>query len=328
MHKNTLNNAQLGFFVFIGIAFLITALYLIGNNRNLFDRTFRVSATFYKVNGLMKGNNVRFSGIDVGTVKRVEIVSDTSVNVTMVIENGAQKFIKKNALASVGTDGLMGNKLVNIDNVQAPADRVEDGDIIKTLRPIETDQMLRTLDQTNLNLSIITFDLKKITQKLNDNNTLWSILTDTVVAENVKQAISAIRATTRNTTAFTQDLNNLLRDVQKGKGMVGYLINDTASTTKLKSSIAAINEASEKASQVAKDLEQVTQKLKRGEGPAGILLSDTAFAHDLSKSMRNIRVGSEKLSENMEAMKHNFLFRGYFKDQEKKAQKAGGKPKE
>ncbi len=325
MHKRTLNNVQLGLFVLVGITFLIVALYLIGNNRNLFNKTFQINATFYKVNGLMKGNNVRFSGIDVGTVKRVEIISDSSVMVTMIIENDIQRFIKKTAVASMGTDGLMGNKLVNIENGTVFAESVLGGDTIKALKQIETDKMLRTLDLTNENLLMITSDLKNITQKVNGKNTLWSILMDTVIADNVKQAISGLRTTTKNTAMFTQNLNSLLHDVKDGKGMLGYLTSDTTSVARLESSLVQINEASERAATVTKDLKQVTEKIKRGEGPVGILLSDTVFSHDLSKSMRNIRISSEKLSENMEAMKHNFLFKGYFKDQEKKAREKAGK---
>ncbi len=330
MSKKTVNNIQLGFFVLIGAVFLIAALYLIGNNRNLFSQTFQLRATFYQVNGLMKGNNVRFSGINVGTVKSVTIVSDTSVDVTMIIEDDAQKFIKKNSAASIGTDGLMGNKLINIINFSTLAESVEDGDIIKSIRPVETDQMLRTLDQTNENLSTITSDLKKITQKLSNRNTLWSILMDTVIAENVKYVISDIRVTTRNTSAFSKDLHGLLEDINNGKGMIGYMVGDTSASGKLKRSVTKINESSEHTEEVAKNLEEMTRKIKNGQGGAGILLSDTAFANDLSKSMRNIRMSSEKLNENIEAMRHHVLFRGYFKDQEKKRQKAGGqvvKPK-
>lgn len=235
----------------------------------------------------------------------------------MIIENDTRKFIRKNAVATVGTDGLMGNKLVNISNAATSAEVVEDGDFISTLKPIETDLMLRTLDQTNENLSTITSNLKKITQKVNSSNTLWSILMDTSVAENVKQSIVDIRATSKNTRAFTQDMGSLVQSIRSGKGMLGYLASDSTSPAKLKNSIARINEASEKAALVAADLKDVSSKLKQGQGPVAILLSDTIFAHDLSKSMHNIREGSEKLNQNMEAMRHNFLFSGYFKKQEK-----------
>ena len=176
MHKYTVNNIRLGLFVLIGIVFLIVALYMIGNNRNLFDQTFTITATFSKVNGLMKGNNVRFSGIDVGTVKSIRISSDTSVEVMMIIQADARRFIKKNARAAVGTDGLMGNKLVEIDNAMAASAPVEGGDVIASVVPLETDQMMRTLGRTNNDLAQITAEVKEITRKVNNSRALWSIL--------------------------------------------------------------------------------------------------------------------------------------------------------
>jgi phospholipid/cholesterol/gamma-HCH transport system substrate-binding protein len=312
------NNIQLGFFVMAGLLFLLAALYLIGKNQNLFSSTFEVNATFYNVNGLMKGNNVRFSGIDVGTIKRVEIANDTSVRVTMIIENRVHPFIKKNSIASVGTDGLMGNKLVNISNgAVISSEIIKEGGMLVTVKPIETSDMLRTLDQTNINLLEITNDIKKITQKLNNNNSLWSILMDTTVAQNVKQSISSIRLTAKNTTTFTNDLNTLLKDMKDGKGLAGSILRDSTTSAKFKTSILQLHNASEKAYQVTNDIKQLAEKIKKGEGGAGILLSDSAFAIDLKKSMHNLQQSTNRFNENMEALKHNFLFRGYFRRQEK-----------
>src|SRR5689334_12869651 len=108
MSKELTRNIRLGIFVLAGTVFIIVMLYLIGSKQNLFGSTFRISAQFYTVNGLMEGNNVRFAGIDVGTVEKVEIISDSTVNVVMLIEEKIRPYIKKNAIASVGTDGLMG----------------------------------------------------------------------------------------------------------------------------------------------------------------------------------------------------------------------------
>ena len=93
MSNETSRNIRLGVFVIIGTLFIITAFYFIGNKQNLFGSTLRISAKFYNVGGLMKGNNVRFAGIDVGTVELVEIINDTAVNVVMIIEKKACKFI-------------------------------------------------------------------------------------------------------------------------------------------------------------------------------------------------------------------------------------------
>jgi phospholipid/cholesterol/gamma-HCH transport system substrate-binding protein len=323
MKNTTSSNVQLGIFVMIGLAFLLVTLYLIGSNQNLFDQTFEVKATFHNVNGLMKGNNVRFSGIDVGTIKKVEIVSDTTVKVTMVIKNDVHSFIKKGSIATVGTDGLMGNKLVNISNPSSGSGEiVEEGDMLASTKPVETDAMLRTLDLTNQNLFQITTDLKRVTQKLNNSNSLWSLLLDTSVAQNVKHSIASIRATTKNTTAFTNDLNFLIQDMKNGKGVAGILLRDTASTIRLQKSIQQLQQVTNRALEVTSDIKAVTEKMKTGKGATGVLLSDTAFAKDLKRTMKNIEIASDRFNENMEAMKHNFLFRGYFKKQEKEIKKA------
>src|SRR4051812_7579627 len=149
MAANTKRNIRLGIFVIAGTVLLIAALYLIGSKQNLFGNSFRLQARFYNVGGLMQGNNVRFAGIDVGTVEWVRIENDTVVLVSMLLDKDVQKFIRKNAVATVGTDGLMGNKLVNINSGGDLAPQVENGDEIRSRRPVEMDEMVRTLDVTN-----------------------------------------------------------------------------------------------------------------------------------------------------------------------------------
>jgi len=114
MSKEIARNLRLGFFVIAGLLLLISSLYMVGSKRNLFNSTIKVNVTFHNVNGLMEGNNVRFSGIDVGTVSKIEIASDTIIHVELMIDKSVAKFISSSSVASIGTDGLMWNKLVNI----------------------------------------------------------------------------------------------------------------------------------------------------------------------------------------------------------------------
>jgi phospholipid/cholesterol/gamma-HCH transport system substrate-binding protein len=296
---------------------------MIGSNQNMFGKTFQIHAVFYNVNGLMKGNNVRLAGIDVGTIQRVEIINDTSVNVTMIVEESVHPFIKNNSVASVGTDGLMGNKLVNIVNNKTPSNEIiQQGGVLLSIQAVETDQMLRTLDQTNVNLYHISDNLRRITQKLNNNNSLWSILMDTTVAQNVKRSISNIRNTTKNTSTFTADLNYLLNEVKNGKGLAGSILHDTTTAKTFNKTIQQLHVASERAAQITEDLKKLTDKMKKGQGGAGVLMNDSAFAADLKKSMHNVQTGSERFSQDMEALKHNFLLRGYFKKLEKERAKS------
>ncbi len=317
MKNEITRNIRVGLMVVVSTILLITALYVIGNKQNLFGSTFHISAEFYNVNGLMAGNNVRLSGIDVGTVENVEIVSDSAVKVVMLIENRVKKFIKKNAIVSVGTDGLMGNKLVNINAGEGFAENVEEGDVLGTLRPFETDEMLRTLNTTNENIKYITTDLKKITQRINSPNTLWSILMDTVVAENVKNAIVNIKLVSNRTAMLTGDLSSIVDEVKAGKGTVGALLMDTVFSGKLDETIVNIEQLTNKMAVISGDLSKLSEKIKNGEGAVGTLFMDTLFVSNLNKSMENIKEGSNGFNENMEALKHNFLLRRYFKQKEK-----------
>jgi phospholipid/cholesterol/gamma-HCH transport system substrate-binding protein len=318
MEKEILKNIRLGVFVILGAVLLIVALYVVGNKRNLFGKTFSISAKFYNVNGLMKGNNVRFAGIDVGTVERVEIVNDSSVNVIMIIERDLQKFIKKNALASVGTDGLMGNKLVNINVIDEASPIIEEGDELKTLRSIETDEMTRTLNVTNENIKVISSNVRDITDKLSSKNSVLTILTDTVFAQNIKSAIVNIKDAGRQAVGVASNLEQISHKIKDGKGTIGSLISDSSLYLNINQVVDRLQKVSDTAGIVAADISSIIKKIKKGDGSVGNLLTDTTFIHNLNQSVESINSAAKGFDENMEALKYNVLFRRYYKKQDKK----------
>jgi phospholipid/cholesterol/gamma-HCH transport system substrate-binding protein len=321
MANESARNIRLGIFVISGTTLLIAALYLIGNKQNLFGSTFSISAEFYNVNGLMKGNNVRFSGIDVGTVESVKIINDSSVRVVMVIEKNIQTYIKKNALASLGTDGLMGNKLVNINSVKQPAEYVEEGDVLKTLKPLEMDEMVRTLNVTNENIKVISSNLRNITDKINSKNSLWNLLMDTVVAENVKTAVVNLRLTSNNAVLITGNIKGLSENLKQGKGSIGALITDTTLAYRINQTVVKLERLSDTAAIISGDLSVLVKRLKMGKGSMGVLLNDTTLVHDLNKSIRSIDKGATSFDENMEALKYSWPFKKYFRKKGKKVEK-------
>lgn len=326
MDKEKTRNIRLGLFVLAGTVFLIASLYLIGNKRNLFSNTFSIYADFYDVNGLTPGNNVRYSGIDVGTVENIEIVPGSKVRVTMIIEEKYKSFIHKEDVAIIGTDGLMGNKLVNINAGSTNARAIRDNDTLATIRPIETDAMVRTLSQTNDNMKVITDNLKTITQKINNSNSLWSLLADTAVAENVRQAIVSIRLTSDRSAIITGNLSQITGEIRSGNGPVGMLLSDTSLTGQIRQSFVNFKMVSDTLAVITGDLRVFVKQAKNGEGTIGTLVNDTTLAQNLSEGVANLKTGAAGFSENMEALKHSFLLRGYFKKQEKK-QTAPQKPK-
>ncbi len=311
---------KLGIFVLAGFLFLVFSLYMIGRNRSLFGATFAITARFNNINGLVPGNNVRYSGIDVGTIHSIELVNDTSVRVTMLINKSARGHIKTNAIASIGTDGLMGNKLISIKSQPGTSLPVKDGGEIQTLKPVETDEMLQTLNTTNENIAIISKNLREITGKLNSRNSLWNFLSDTLIVMDLKKAVSAIRQAGDNTVQFTDDAASLVRQLRDGKGLASTLFTDTSMTRQLQASIAEIQKASKNLSLTTAQLKETINNAGQGKGAVGVLLADTATANKLRQTIFNVEQGTGRFNENMEAMKHNWLFRGYFKDQEKIAE--------
>lgn len=322
MQTKKMENAKLGLFVLAGVLFLIFSLYMIGSNRNLFGSTFTIEATFHNVNGLTPGNNVRFSGIDVGTVHRVELESDSVVLVTMLIDKDARTYIKKNALAAVGTDGLMGNKLININAMPGNAAVVEEGDRLSSVKPVETDAMLRTLNITNNNMAGIATDLKKITQKINSSTSLWKLISDSTLALDLRQAAANFNKAGSNVAVAGKGVADLINDARYGNGLTGTLISDTSISHELRRSVGNMKRASARADTITKMLAVVVRHLNQGEGAAGAIIGDSVMLQKLNQTFDHVEQGTGKFNENMEAMRDHFLFKGYFKKMEKEQRKA------
>lgn len=318
MKKDTANNIRLGLFITIGTAALVVALYLIGSNRNIFGNTIRIHAHFFNVNGLMAGNNVRYAGIDIGTVDKVAIENDSSVTVYMIIEKKQSEYIKKNSVAAIGTDGLMGNKLVNINPGIGEAPPVESGDEIQALKPIETDEMVRTLNTTNDNLEVITNDLRKFTSRINKDKGILKLIEDSVTTENIRAAMVAIRDAAENANRITIQLNKLAEGLNRGEGLAGVLLKDTSTAVNIKTTIHNLQMASDSINMVASDLSQFSQKLNNPDGLASALTTDTALTENVRSGLKNLEESTVLLNENLKAMRRSFLFKKYFKEQEKK----------
>jgi phospholipid/cholesterol/gamma-HCH transport system substrate-binding protein len=313
MANETTRNIRLGIFVVTGTLILIVALYLMGSKQNLFGSTFSISANFYNVNGLMQGNNVRYSGIDVGTVESITIINDTSVKVVMVIEKKIQPYIKRNALASIGTDGLMGNKLVNINSIKDHGKMIKEGDILEASKPIEMEEMVKTLSSTNDNMKVITYNLKNITNKINSKNSLWSLLMDTVVAENVKSAVVNIKLMSNKSVLITGNINKITENINNGKGSIAALITDTILSYNLKQSVIKLKKISDTSAIISGNISSIVNKINSSKGTIGVLLNDTMLVHNLNKGIISIDNGAGNFNENMKALKYTWPFKKYFK---------------
>jgi phospholipid/cholesterol/gamma-HCH transport system substrate-binding protein len=194
MQNTTGNKMKLGIFVSIGIALFIVGIYFIGQKQQLFSRTFHISCIFKDINGLSAGNNVRFSGINVGIIEDIQQITDTTVKVEMQIDEHIRKFIKKNAKAIIGSDGLMGNKILIITPGTSGKKQIADNDVIETAQQVTIDDILAKLKVTSENAADITDDLSVIMQNMREGKgTIGKLMMDSVLAENVGAALVNIK---------------------------------------------------------------------------------------------------------------------------------------
>ena len=190
MKKNTSNKIKLGIFTSLGILVLILAIYFIGERQQLFRSTFHLTGVFKDVAGLQAGSNVRFSGVNVGTVDNIRIVSDTSVKVEILVDESTRKFIKKDALASIGSEGLMGNKILIIIPGTGGKKEIENNDMVETVQPIDMDDVMLSLKKTIDNASNITTNLSSITGNIQSGKgTIGRLLMDRSLAQNFDSSI-------------------------------------------------------------------------------------------------------------------------------------------
>ncbi|MBT8394178.1 MAG: MCE family protein [Flavobacteriaceae bacterium] len=322
MKKETGNTLKLGVFVVTGLALLIVAVYLIGENQNMFKKTFTISAEFNNVSGLMQGNNVRYSGINIGTVKFINMVNDSTIRVDMNIEEKMVKHIKKDAIATIGTDGLVGNMIVNIIPGRGKEPIVTSGDIIQTYTKIGTEDMLNTLSTTNENAALLTAKLLKVADAMADEKgTLGMLINDTLVASDLKQTFVQLKITSIEASKAMRELNSIISSLDIENSVAGALLKDSAQAEKVKSIITNLDESSAEIKGVLSNLNETITNFKEGEGALNYLSNDKELVENLEEIMNSIEEGTEKFNQNMEALKHNFLTRGYFKKLERQKKK-------
>lgn len=198
MENNKASKVKLGVFVTLGIALFIVGIYFIGQKQRLFSSTFRIKAIYKDINGLQVGNNVRFAGIDVGTVDNVKIINDTSVQVDVLIDKDVKKFIKKDAVASIGSEGLMGNKLVTISSGTPGQPQIENDDFIETTDGNNIEEILSSVKIVADNAAVITGDLADVIDNVkNGRGSIGKLFMDSTMAGDLGATISNLKSGTK-----------------------------------------------------------------------------------------------------------------------------------
>jgi phospholipid/cholesterol/gamma-HCH transport system substrate-binding protein len=330
MSKDVTNYIRLGLFVIIALILFTIGVYYIGDKKNMFSSTFTVSSYFHNVKGLQEGNNVRYSGINVGSVDEIVVINDTTLRVDMMLEKQAMDFLKKDAVASIGTDGLVGNMIVNISPGEGKGALIEDGDELDSYSSLETEEMLNALGSTTDNIALLTLELLEFIERINrGEGSLSMLINNKDVADNLQQTTFNLRKTSEHLQLLSAQMQSNLEQMSKGKGLWGYLSRDTTFERDMQSITAGIDSlvnqrtkpildnlmvSSKNLAITTSEVQALVQEINLSEGLLGTLLNDSIAAQDLRRSLENLDQSMVKLNENMEAVRHNFLFRKYFKN--------------
>lgn len=326
MNKTVSQRLRLGVFVVLGTLLLILALYFIGNRQHLFTKNMTVFSEFENVNGLQIGNNVRYSGVNVGTVSKILMLEESRILVQMMVEESTGSFIKKDATATIGSDGLVGSMVVNILPGKQSLASIKSGDTIASYSRIGADDMLSTLNVTNENAALLTSDLLKITNKiLEGKGTLGVLVSDSTLAKDIQLTLASLKETSRQTAMAMNKINRELRQVNFSESLAGTLLADTLSRDRMEHMIMDLDSSSSNILVITKNVDSILNQIKNGEGALRYLTRDQELVKNIDTTLVNIKESSIKMNENMEAMRHNFLFRGYFRKLERQERKAAKK---
>ncbi len=309
-----------GIFVFLGLGFLVVGILAIGNLNETFKQKISVIVLFDEVSGLQKGNNIWFSGVKIGVVGRLEFYSQKKVLVEMKIDEKVQQYIRKDAFVKISTDGLIGNKILIIYGGTSLSPEIAEGDTLGVEKTFTTEDMINTLQDNNNNILAITNDFKLISKKLaGGEGTVGKLLND----EDIYQQLDAATLSMQHAAGKADKLIGSLTTFSDGLNKKGTLANELTTDTVVFNSLKmAVLEFEKMADTAAVFIGNLKEASNNPKSTIGVLLHDEESGKHLKETLKNLESSSEKLDEDLLAIQHNFLFKGYFKKKEKGKLKA------
>lgn len=311
-----------GIFIFLGLAIFIITVLTLGSQKKTFGNSVSIKSFFDNVNGLQKGNNIWFSGVKVGTITKINIIGNGKVEVDMNVEDKSADFIKKDAMAKLSTDGLIGNKIIEIYGGTPQSPRISQGDTLSGEKLLSTDAMMSTLSKNNDNILAITNDLKSITGGIaQGKGTIGKLLTSDDLSDNLNNTVLTVQRASENLERLSANISNYTASLNNKGSFANELVTDTVVFSKLRGTMTQLQSVAENAKEVIDNLKTTTATLNNGlsdkNAPVGMLLNDEKTANGIKATLQNLQSASKKLDEDLEAVQHNFLFRRYFKKKAK-----------
>ena len=294
-----LEGARLGIFIFIGTILLVISIFLLGSKEKLFTRSITIKAYFTQIEGLKSGAPVRLSGYDIGSVSSISLASDTSakVEIVMRIDSDLKHFIRLDSEASIETEGLVGKKIVSITAGSPGSEEITNGGIIKSKAPANISKIIEQTESVMGYMKDLTKDFSEIFAKINQGQgTIGKLINDDKL---YKSTVSVTQSANKSLDTMTARLSEISNIIVGTSGRIKSIVSNVDNT------IAEVH--------------SLVSKVESGEGVLGKLIGDNKLAdsvkaviNNLVKTSEEARIATSSFADNMEALKHNWLFKGYF----------------
>lgn len=311
------HSIMVGLFVLIGLAILVAGVLLLGHiNRSLQSRI-KVVSYLDDVNGLQRGNYIWFYGVRIGTVNSIRLQGTPGVEVTMDIDSKVKQFIHKDSRVKLGSDGLIGNRILVIYGGTQESGDVEEGDTLRFEKTMSTEDLMNTLQQNNENLKDITGDFKVISRKLAEGEgSIGKMLNDNTLYDRLNSTAASLQGASAKAQQLLSSLSDYSAGLKKEGTLAYELTSDTVVFSSVREAIAKLGQVADSASFLINNLKSATEN---ENASIGVLLKDENTGADLKQTISNLKVTTEKLNEDLEGLQHSFPMKRYFrkKNQEK-----------
>jgi phospholipid/cholesterol/gamma-HCH transport system substrate-binding protein len=325
MKEDKIKYFKLGLFVFLGLFFLVGFLYLIGKNKNIFGSNYILKTRFSNVQGLKTGNNVRFAGIEIGTVSNMKFINDTMIEVEMHVEEKMRGIIRKNSIVTIGTDGLVGNKIVNISASDFDGEFAKENEMLKSRKPLDSEELLLTLENTGKDLNAMVTNLKITSLEIRNSKMLKEILQDESLAKNLKKSAAYVSSFSKEINESAVKLNKMISNMENGKGVLGKLYMDTSWVNATDMFIMNLRKGSDELTSTSlylKDMvSQMREETLNGDGVLHQILKNEEWTYQIDSILVNTKQGSDNINQLAIALQKHFLFRRYFRKMTKSEKK-------
>lgn len=314
-----------GMFVLVGVLILLAGILTVGNLHTTFTKKMKITAVFDDVNGLLPGSNIWYSGVKIGTVKSLQFYGKSQVEVEMNIDKASQQYIRKDALVKIGSDGLIGNKILIIYGGTPEAGEVMEGDALKVAVVLSTDDVMNTLQQNNKNILAITNDFKVISQRMvKGEGTIGKLMTDQSIFDNINATTKSLQQASVEARELMASLSNYTDKLDDEGTLMNDLVTDTVMFKNMSASIEKLQQMADSAAVMVNNLKAASQD---PNSTLGVLLRDDESGTHLKATIRNLESSSQKLDEDLELLQDSFLLRGASKRKAKEEQKEAKKKK-